>query len=231
MSAPARKAEIIARNLAAVRANIAAACARVGRPSGAITLVAVSKYVGIEEIAVLRELGVTDFGENRVHIAQPKIEAIGRALTWRMIGNVQRRKAKEVAALFDWVDAVDRIDLAVELDKRAAEIGRPPLPVLLEINVSGEESKHGFALADLPGALERTAALSAIKVRGLMTMAPAFDDPERARPIFRKLREAADAYNLPVRSMGMTLDYPVAIEEGATHVRIGSALFNGLEGL
>lgn len=223
-------AEIIARNLDAVRANIAAACGRAGRTPESVTLVAITKYVGIEEIAVLRDLGLTDFGENRVHTAQPKIEALGRAVTWRMIGNVQRRKAKDVAALFDWVDAVDRIDLALELDKRSAAMGRDPLPVLLEINVSGEESKHGFSLEALPEALEQTAALKAIDVRGLMTMAPAFDDPEQTRPIFRKLREAADAYNLPVRSMGMSLDYPIAIEEGATHIRVGSALFHGLEG-
>ena len=214
----------IADNVCRIRDRIAAAMARAGRRGDAPTLVAVTKTVGIAEISALQEVGVTHFGENRIQPAGPKIAAIGTGVTWHMIGTIQRRKAKDVVRLFDCVDAVDRIDLAEELAARAGE-RTSPLPVLLEVNVSGEASKHGFAPSELASALDRIAALPALRVEGVMTMAPFCDDPEETRPVFAGLKRLADSLGLPRISMGMSNDYEVAIEEGATEVRIGTALF------
>lgn len=214
----------IARNLEEVRARIAASAERAGRGPADVRLVAVTKAVGVEEARVLADLGVTDLGENRVPGAQEKIGAVGRGVRWHMIGNVQRRKARDVAALFDTVDSVDRLSLAEALDQRCAEQGRE-LDVLLEVNVSGEEAKHGFAPGNVAEALRRMAQLQRLHVRGLMTMAPFVDDPETVRPVFSHLRRLADELGLPEVSMGMTNDFEVAVEEGATQVRIGTALF------
>ena len=143
-----------------------------------------------------------------------------------MVGNIQPRKAKDVVRLFDRVDAVDRIGLADELAARAG--GRESaLPVLLEVNVSGEPSKHGFVPAELPSVLERVSGLSALRVEGLMTMAPFYDNAERARPLFAALRSLAGTHGLSRISMGMSNDFEIAVEEGATEVRIGTALFEG----
>lgn len=216
----------IADNLRRIRDRIAAAMARSGRRGELPTLIAVTKTVGVPEIALLRELGVTHFGENRVQPAAPKIAALGAGATWHMIGTIQRRKARDVVRLFDCVDAVDRVELAEELAARAGERASP-LPVLLEVNVSGEESKHGLAPAELSAAMERVAAMPALRVEGLMTMAPLYDAPERTRPVFARLKALADDAGLGRISMGMSNDFETAIEEGATEVRIGSALFEG----
>jgi len=218
------KAAQIEQNLQTVRERIASACARSHRLPDTVRLIAATKYVGVEEIRILQALGVTDFGENRVHDAQPKIEAIGRDVCWHMIGTVQRRKARDIVAWFDSVDSVDRVEVAQALEKRCA-LQERTLPVLLEVNVSGEESKHGFAPEDLAAVVEQVGAMEHIQLRGLMTMAPFYDDPDRTRPVFARLTELAETIGLPERSMGMTNDYEVAIEEGATQVRIGSALF------
>lgn len=214
----------IADNLRRIRDRIAGAMARAGRKGPLPTLVAVTKTVGAAEIEQLRELGLTHFGENRLQPAAPKIAALGAGVTWHMIGTIQRRKARDVVRLFDYIDAVDRLELAEELAARAGERAAP-LPVLLEVNVSGEASKHGFAPAQLPDALDRIAALPALRIEGLMTMAPLYDDAERTRPVFAELKRLADSLGLPRISMGMSNDYEVAIEEGSTEVRIGSALF------
>lgn len=211
-------------NLNAVQARIAAACNRAGREFNSVQLVAVTKAVGIDECRILHALGVTHMGENRIEIAAPKVEALGSAITWHMIGNIQRRKAREVVQIFDRVDAVDRLELAEALQRRLEGTDKH-LPVLLEVNVSGEVSKHGFAPEDLPNALRDLGAFNHLQITGLMTMAP-FDAPEPdIRAYFRHLKALTRDHGLPECSMGMTNDYEIAIEEGATQVRIGSALF------
>lgn len=214
----------ISDNLHRAQDRIAKALARAGRPDNSVTLIAVTKTVGIPEVAELHRLGVTHFGESRVNAVEPKKNTLDSGVTWHMIGNIQRRKCKDVVRLFDCVDAVDRIELAEEFGLRAGE--RPsPLPILVEVNVSGEESKHGFTAEALSQALERMQAIPALRVEGLMTMAPFFDNAEQTRPIFAELRALADRFGLKRISMGMSNDFEVAIEEGSTEVRIGSALF------
>ncbi|MCC6797482.1 MAG: YggS family pyridoxal phosphate-dependent enzyme [Candidatus Hydrogenedentes bacterium] len=213
----------ISDNLHRIQDRILSALARSGRTANSVTLVAVTKTVGIREVQELYRLGITNFGESRVQAVEPKKGVLDSGVTWHMIGNIQRRKCKDVVRLFDCVDAVDRIELAEELGLRAGD--RPsPLPVLIEVNVSGEESKHGFAVEVLPQALEQMRAIAALQVEGLMTMAPFFDNAEQARPIFAELRTLADRFGLKRVSMGMSNDFEVAIEEGSTEVRIGSAL-------
>ena len=216
--------EQIASCLEAVRARMQAATERGGRSVDEVRLVAVTKTVGLEEVQALHALGVTDIGENRIETVLPKIEAMGDAMRWHMIGPVQRRKARDVVRLFDRVDAVDRPAAAEALQRRCEDQDRR-LAVLVEVNVSGEEQKHGFVPGDLDGALREMQALDRLRVDGLMTMAP-FGAPEDVlRPIFRRLRELAEVHGLATVSMGMTDDFEIAIEEGATEVRIGRALF------
>lgn len=216
---------IIERNCVAIRERMAAAARRAGRNAESVRLVAVTKTVGVDAIRTLIELGVTDVGENRIEAARPKIEALdGTPVKWHMIGSVQRRKAKDVAACFDFVDAVDRLELAEALQRRCEELERR-LRVLIEVNVSGEAQKHGFAPVELDGALRALAAYDRLRVDGLMTMAP-LDAPEAVlRSVFGGLRELAQRFSLAELSMGMSGDFEVAIEEGATQVRIGAALF------
>ncbi len=223
-------------NLKRVQENIARAAARAGRDSTAITLVAVSKTQPVAALIAAYELGVRHFGENRVEEAEEKIaafrEAIAdRAVAFHMIGHVQSRKADEVAAFFDCVHSVDSVKLAARLSRFAVK----PLPILLEVNVSGEDSKYGLAAArreELFDAVEAIAPLPNLRLDGLMTMAPLVADPELTRPVFRTLRELRDELeahyprlSLPQLSMGMTDDYEVAVEEGATLVRVGRAIF------
>jgi pyridoxal phosphate enzyme (YggS family) len=223
-------------NLARVQDRIAAAAARAGRDASAITLVAVSKTHPVEALLAAYELGVRHFGENRVEEASSKLPAFKQtisdpAVVFHMIGHIQSRKAEDVATLFDRVHSVDSVKLA----QRLARFATQPLPVLLEVNVSGEESKYGFdgaRRAELFDAVETISQLPQLRLDGLMTMAPLVENPEEARPVFRALRELRDeievrypALKLPHLSMGMTDDFEVAIEEGATLVRVGRAIF------
>lgn len=219
---------IIDANLADVRSRIENALARAGRAPHSVTLIAVTKSVGVDEVCALAERGVTHFGENRLAGILAKRGHAPGSLCWHMIGAVQRRKAKDIVGLFDTVDSVDRLELAEELDKRSQGMPRP-LPVLVEVNVSGEASKHGFAPGQLEEALPRMRLLKHIEVQGLMTMAPYEDEVERVRPVFGRLAMLARQAGLPRVSMGMTNDFEIAVEEGATEVRIGSALFERRE--
>ncbi|HOE66885.1 MAG TPA: YggS family pyridoxal phosphate-dependent enzyme [Candidatus Hydrogenedentes bacterium] len=212
------------RNLTRVRDHIETAALRAGRRPSDVRIIAVTKSVGLPEVHALWKLGVRDFAENRLDSARGKIAGFTFRPTWHMIGNVQRRKAREVVQLFDAIDAVDRPELALELEKRCAELGRT-LPVLLEVNVSHEATKHGVGPEQLPGLLDAMAQCPHLRAEGLMTMAPFEADPEATRPVFATLRELAAQYGLHELSMGMTNDYQVAVEEGATQVRIGTALF------
>jgi pyridoxal phosphate enzyme (YggS family) len=229
-------------SLRSVHERIASAAARAGRDPAEITLVAVTKMQSPTIIRAAYELGLRRFGENRVEEAETKLSELPEDVAWHMIGHIQSRKAKRVASAFEVVHSVDSVKLARRLD-RACEGRIYPLPVLLECNVSGEEAKYGFAAdrwaqADaqrsaLWSAVEEIVALSNLQVQGLMTMAPIVTDPEQARPVFVRLRELRDALARTFDrtgwhqlSMGMTDDFEVAIEEGATMVRVGRAIFD-----
>lgn len=217
----------VAAALAAVRARIASAAARSGRRPGDITLVAVGKGVGADRIREALAAGVTDLGESRVQEAGPKIEALGRGPRWHLVGHLQRNKAARAGSLFDVIHSVDSARLLEELDARAAR----PLDVLLQVNVAREPQKSGVSPEALPELVRGAAALRRVRVVGLMTIAPLGADPARVRAVFRRLRELrAEAGRLlgaPLRhlSMGMSDDFELAVEEGATMVRIGRAIF------
>lgn len=219
---------MLAENYKKVMREISLAAERAGRDPADIKLIAVTKTVGIEEVRQAAELGITDFGENRVQDAEEKVKALP-ALNWHFIGHLQSNKARDVLPRYHLIHSLDRISLVKAL-QRCAEQEDKEVDVLIQVNVSGEESKFGLEPGKLPGFIEKLAGYNRIKVKGLMTMAPFVDDPEETRPCFRKLRELRDAnaktgFELTELSMGMTNDYIVAVEEGATMVRIGSALF------
>jgi len=218
----------IRENLERVRRNIRAAALRSNRSPDSVRVVAVTKAVGIEEIRTLYALGIREFGENRLADAEKKIVALGSGdITWHMVGTLQTRKVRDAVKYFHRIDSVDRISIAEEIEKQAAR-QQKLVRVLLEVNVSGEASKHGFSPQQLPEIIERTKAMPHILVEGLMTMAPFVSDPEQTRPCFAALRELAAQFGVAELSMGMSNDYEVAVEEGATEVRIGTALFEGV---
>jgi PLP dependent protein len=219
------------RRLDEVRGRIHAAAARAGRPASEVTLVAVTKTVPAEVVRAAVEHGLTDLGENRVQEALAKVPVVGRdRVRWHLIGHLQSNKAGRAVELFDRVHGVDDAELARALSRRAEAAGRI-LPVLVEVNVSGEPSKFGVAPADLGALLEQVALLPALRLDGLMTVGAPVDDPEQARPGFARLRGLRDEAErrlgrpLPELSMGMSGDFEVAVEEGGTLVRVGTALF------
>jgi pyridoxal phosphate enzyme (YggS family) len=209
-------------NLGRVQESVARACARARRAPDSVLLIAVSKTMEIERVRLAIEAGVAALGENRVQEAKEKIEALGRPVPWHLIGSLQTNKARDAARLFDWVQSVDRLELAQELSRRAAA---RRLNVLLQVNLGDEPQKGGVAVAELKRLHEVVAALPNLAVRGLMAIPPATGEPEQARPYFRRLRELRDELGLEHCSMGMSADYEVAIEEGATMVRVGTAIF------
>ncbi len=231
--------EKLAGNLFRVQERIRGACERSGRDPASVRLIAVTKYVEPEVIRQLYELGVTQFGENRLQVAQPKLEALGDlSIRWHFIGRLQSNKARQVVSFFSEIHSVDRIELVHELNRQASvlrEKGQPKkLPVFLQVNVSGELSKTGVEPEDAQSAGEYLLDSQDLHWMGLMTMAPEVEDPEQVRAIFASLRELRDRltrklnHPLPRLSMGMSNDFEVAIEEGATDVRVGSLLFEGL---
>ncbi len=228
---PALVAAIAAR-AAALRARMDAACARVGRPPEEVTLVAVTKTHPPETLVAAAAAGLMHLGENRVQELHAKRQALPELpVTWHHIGHVQTNKARDAVRDADLVHGVDSVRLAEALARRAVQEGTP-LSVLVQVNISGEASKDGCAPADAPALLAHLATLDGLRLQGLMGIAGPAEDPEHARPDFRLLRglrDAArtDAHPLPMLSMGMSGDFEVAIEEGATHVRIGTALFGG----
>jgi len=227
----------IAENLGRVHERIGNALRRAGRAEGSVRLVAVTKTVGVAEIEVAAGLGVKLVGENRVREALDKKANVRAELEWHMIGNLQRRKVRDTVDNFDMIHSVDRIELAEEISKRAVAACKI-VPVLVEVNTSGETAKHGIGPADLPAFIENVASLDGMHVRGLMTMGPFAADPEEVRPCFVTLRQCAErlrgmdipGVEMTELSMGMTNDFEVAVEEGATMVRIGTAIFGPREG-
>jgi pyridoxal phosphate enzyme (YggS family) len=224
----------IAENLARIRARIESACRLSDRATSDVHLVAVTKSAKLEWIESLIALGVRDLGESRPQQLLDRAERIAGPVRWHLIGHLQRNKVRKILPVADWVHSVDSQALAARIDGLAGELGLRP-QLLLEVNVSGEDSKDGFAPEQLAADWAALCAMAHVQIGGLMTMAPFSDDPEDARPIFRRLRDLRDRLanasgSPPLRelSMGMSGDFEVAIEEGATMVRVGTSLFEGL---
>ncbi len=219
-------------NINNIKQKIISAAVKCGRDPDSVKLMAVTKTVPAEYIIKAINAGITMLGENYVQEAKGKIAVIGGSSQWHMIGHLQTNKAKYAVKLFDYVHSVDRLELAQELDRRAGLTGCK-LNILVEVNVSGEKSKNGIPADDAPTLIKQIAGLTNLAVRGLMTMAPYSDNPENARPHFFALRNLRDniarqqipGIQMEELSMGMTDDFEVAIEEGATIVRIGRAIF------
>ena len=213
--------------LAAIRARIEAAAVRCGRSPQDVTLVAISKTHPASVVKSAIELGATDLGENRVQEAEQKIIEVGRTKArWHLVGHLQANKARRAVQLFDVIHSLDSLELARRLDRLCGEEGTENLPVLVQVDLGHEETKSGIDEAELPQLIAGLAGLSRIQLIGLMTLPPFFDDPEQARPFFQRLRALRDKW-VPngELSMGMTNDFEVAIEEGATMVRVGTAIF------
>jgi len=220
-------------NLAQVRERIEMATQRAGRDPGSVRLVAISKGHPVDAIRLAYAAGVTEFGENRAREGRNKVEELRTlAISWHFVGHLQSNKVKYVLGTYQLLHSLDRMSLATEIDKRARRASIVQ-PCLVQVNVSGEESKFGLPPGEVGSFLDRVSKLGGVKVEGLMMIAPLVDDPEEARPFFRRLRELAEelrprlppTVSLSDLSMGMTNDYEVAVEEGATIVRIGRAIF------
>jgi pyridoxal phosphate enzyme (YggS family) len=225
---------VIADRVAAVRDRIARAAARAGRTAGEVTLVAVSKTHPPEAVREAFAAGVRDIGENRVQEAEAKAAALAdlgrQGLRWHLVGHLQSNKAKKAAALFDWVHSLDGAPIARRLDEAAAAAGRE-MRALVQVELAAEETKFGLDETQLFPALESLRGLPAVKLLGLMALPPYEEDAERARPYFRRLRALRDRARREgliagaELSMGMSHDLEVAVEEGATLVRVGTAIF------
>jgi pyridoxal phosphate enzyme (YggS family) len=204
--------------------RIGSAARRAGRAPESIQLVAVTKTVSPDRIREAFQCGVRHIGENRVQEALAKREELADAnLTWHFIGHFQTNKAKRVVENFDWVHSVDRIEAAEALARHVAN--RPPLRVLIEVKLENEPQKSGATEGDLAGLVPSLRRIDTLDLRGLMAVPPAVEDPEQARPFFRRLQQLARDFGLRELSIGMTHDFEVAVEEGATMVRIGTGLF------
>ena len=228
----------IAANLVAVEARIAAAAERAGRDPGEIELVAVTKTHSAEALREAMAAGINVFGENKVQEAEGKIAELGREnITWNLIGHLQSNKVRRAVQLFDVIQSVDSLELAKRLDRICGEEGRAGLSVFVEVDLAGEETKAGVAISELDALVEYLVTCQHLELDGLMLLPPFFDNAEKARPFFRQLRLIRDdlaskhafangAGNL---SMGMSHDFEIAIEEGATIVRVGTAIFGDRE--
>ncbi len=224
----------LAARFADVKTRIEAAAKGCGRSPEEVTLIAISKTHPVSLISSLIELGATDLGENRVQEAEGKIPEVGRTRArWHLVGHLQANKARRALHLFDVIHSLDSIDLARRLDRLCGEAGRQSVPVLIQVDLGQEETKSGIDERELPQLAETVQRLERLKLIGLMTLPPFFEDPKQARPYFRRLRQLRDelassgsfGQERGELSMGMTHDFEVAIEEGATMVRVGTAIF------
>jgi pyridoxal phosphate enzyme (YggS family) len=217
-------------NLNSIQQRMASACARVGRETSSVTLLAIAKSHPPEVVAAAAALGLTLFGENKIQEAKAKIPLCPGRLHWHMVGHLQSNKCRDAVELFEMIQSVDSLPLAREISKRAEQAGKT-MPVLLEANVAGEATKFGYQPDQLLAELKEIHALPRLEIHGLMAVPPWSAEPEKTRPHFRRLRELKERAEqvlgapLPHLSMGMSGDFEVAIEEGATLVRIGTALF------
>jgi len=216
--------EALRQNLDGVRERVARAAERAGRRAEDVLLIGVSKTVPVERVRLGVEAGLAALGENRVQEAKEKIKVLGRPVPWHLIGHLQTNKVRDAIELFDVIHSLDRVELAQELERRAATRGHV-VEALLEINVADEPSKSGFAPDALDAALQTIGGLTHVRVRGLMAIPPIVERAEDARPSFQTLRRFAERHGLKELSMGMSADFEVAIEEGATMVRVGTAIF------
>ncbi len=222
----------VAQNFQNVRERVARAAERAGRSPDDVLIVGASKQVEVARIEQAMAAGLRHVGENYVQEAKPKVAALGSRVTWHFIGHLQTNKARDAVRMFDVIHSLDRLELAKELSKRAVALGKV-MDVFVEVNIAGEETKSGIAPDEVEGLMRQAAELPNLRVRGLMTMPPLFDDPEKSRPYFRALRTLKENLTqknisnveLSHLSMGMTADFEVAIEEGATIVRIGTGIF------
>ena len=222
----------ISRRVDAVRERIERACRRAGRPAGAVRLIAVTKNVGVDAVVQAIEAGVTDIGENRIQEARDKVPALPHEVTRHLIGSLQTNKARFVGDLFDWVHSIDRLKVAHELGRRLTAKDRE-IDALIQVNVAGEASKHGVPTARAVELVADVATVPGIRVRGLMTIAPLDADERLLRQVFGGLRDLAEEIRsariagvaMEHLSMGMSGDFEIAVEEGATMVRVGSAIF------
>ena len=227
--------ETLLDNLEQIRLRVAAASARCGRDPADVKIVAVTKKFSAETVREAAECGLRIMGENQVQEAAQKIPECPSMLDWHLIGHLQTNKARHAVNYFSTVHSVDSIRL-IDALQDAADQDSGQLNVLLQVNVAGEKQKSGAHPDDVPALIERVEACSALHLQGVMTMPPWTPDPEKARPVFRRLRELRDQWEkacgtgLPELSMGMSHDFEVAIEEGATYVRLGTALFGTRKG-
>jgi len=221
-------------SISSIYKRISHAAMRAGRNPEEVKLIAVTKTVTVQQIKEAIDAGLRTLGENRIQEAKAKIEELSAdstmpSVSWHLIGHLQKNKAKYAVRLFDLIHSLDSAELAEELNSQAEKIGKVQ-EVLMEVKLSPEETKHGVAKTDLPEFLKMVQTLKHLRLRGLMTVPPFFEHPEEVRPYFRELRALRDeaeaaGYHLPELSMGMSNDFEVAIEEGATMVRIGTAIF------
>jgi pyridoxal phosphate enzyme (YggS family) len=226
----------ISENLGRVRSRMAAACGRAGRRASDVTLVAVTKYAEMSWVRTLVRLGIADLGESRPQQLEERVPLVGEPVRWHLVGHLQRNKVRRILPLIAAIHSVDTFSLLERIDAVAGELSRRPR-LFLEVNVAHEESKDGFDPDDLVAGWQHALGCRHVEIAGLMTMAPLADDPETSRPAFRGLRALRDRLaasspadvRLAELSMGMSHDFEIAIEEGATLIRVGSSLFEGLD--
>lgn len=226
--------ETLFERLENVRSRIVKAAKRSGRSAEEIQLIAISKTHPASIIEAGVKAGLTDFGENRVQEAEEKIASIGRAtVRWHLVGHLQANKARRAVELFDCLHSLDSLELAKRLERLCVEIGRPEFPVLIQIKLGGEATKTGLDPSEVPELLDALKTCEHVRLMGLMILPPYFENPDCARPFFTTLRELRDELKLQGHfgdkpgelSMGMTHDFEIAIEEGSTMVRVGTAIF------
>ena len=223
---------MLAENIKTVEKNIKEACARANRSASDVTLIAVSKTKPVDMLCEVYDTGMREFGENYVQELVEKIDRLPKDIHWHMLGHLQRNKVKYLMGKVALIHSVDSLRLAEQIDQEAEKLGITA-KILLEVNVAKEESKYGFFLEDTEAAIREIAKFPHVRIKGLMTIAPFVENPEENRPVFKKLYEFAvdigkkniDNVTMDVLSMGMTGDYQVAIEEGATMVRVGTGIF------
>ena len=220
----------VSRNIEHIKNNISAVCGRCGRDSEEVVLSAATKTVSPESIIEAVHSGITILGENRVQEARGKIHAVSGSVSWHMIGHLQKNKVNAAIELFDMIQSVDSLQLLERINNAAVHRGRC-IDVLIEVNISREPSKYGFLPEELGEAFSGISRFNSVSVRGLMTLGAYYKDPEQGRPLYNSMKQLFNEYsscfhgNAGVLSMGMSNDYLIAIEEGATMVRLGSAIF------